>query len=154
MQFGNARLIEVMEASMNDASVAPKQTKDGIITYCNIHCFRVAKDLGFPYFWNDKQVRPMTANEQYNYMEGNPHLFSKIYDPIKATEMAHNGFLVYAALSDMPHGHICPISPSGEIVVSGKFNTAVPTCYNVGKENKLCGINYAFREMPNFYICV
>ena len=140
---------------MNDPDLQPKKTKAGITTFCNIHVFNVCRDLGYKYFWHEKQVRPFMANEIVAYMDNHPELFSKMYSPVKASEMACNGYLVIAGIKDTPHGHVAPISPSGILEVSGKWGGAqVPHCYNVGKENKLCGINFAFGEMPNFYICL
>ena len=94
------------------------------------------------------------ANECYDFMCANPHLFSKIHDPLKAASMAHNGYLVFAAIKDAPHGHIAPISPSGTLETSGSWKIQIPHCYNVGKQNKLMGINYAFSELPDFFIAI
>lgn len=154
MTFKISLLREVLEQSMNDPALQPTTTKSGLITYCNLHCYKVAQKLGYPYFYNDKLARPMMANEQIAYIMEHPHLFSKIYSPTKASEMAQEGFLVFAAVKDTPHGHICPLSPNGDFVESGNWKCKVPICANVGKTNGWMGINFAFSKdnFPDFYV--
>lgn len=146
--------IPVLKKVMDDAVNAPELQPSKGQTFCNIGAFRIAKDLGYNYFWDEAKVRPMLANECVDFMEKNPALFSKLFNPLTAWDMANNGYLVFAALKDVPHGHIVAVYPSQEMVTSGKWDCQVPLVANIGKENKVCGTNYAFKEIPNFYLCI
>lgn len=151
MTFDLCKLREQMDKVREDPAFAPAEG----VTFCNLATFRLLQNLGFPHFWNEKKERPMVANECVDFCEGNPDKFSKFYNPAKAHALANLGHLVLAAIKDMPHGHIAPIYPVMESVTSGKWpGQKIPKVSNVGEENKVMGLNYAFRDMPNFYLVI
>lgn len=154
MTFKTQVLKEVMEQSMNSPEFVPTKTKNGIITYCNLHCHRVLHDLGYDYFYNTTLKRVLLANEMVKYMDTHPHEFSKLYDPAIAASLANQGKLIIAGLSDVPSGHVCPIAVSGELVVSKQLGCAVPYAYNIGKKCGLISLNWIFTSLPNFYIVI
>jgi hypothetical protein len=71
-----------------------------------------------------------------------------------AYNLANAGYLIYAAQHGDIHGHLCAIYPIQELVTSGKLGCQVPMVNNIGKENKVFGLNWAFSEMPDFYLCI
>jgi hypothetical protein len=148
--FPIGKLKKAMDDLLADEALQPKKGA----TYCNIATFKLVQGLGFPYFWREKADRPMMANEMIDYMDTHPLQFSKLFNPITAYDMANNGYCVLAALKDQPHGHICAVAPIQQLITSGRFKCQVPTVCNIGKKNEYMGLNYAFSEMPNFYICL
>lgn len=150
MTFELAALKKALDAVREDPAFEPKNG----VTYCNMAAFKLVQDLGFNYLWNGKRNRPMLANECVDYFEAHPEQFSKFYSPMYAADLALRGHLVFAALKDTPHGHIAPVYPDQELVTSGKWRAQVPKVSNVGAENKIMGLNFAFGDMPNFYLVI
>ena len=151
--FPLGKLKNAMDEIVADPALQPDQPKKGI-TYCNIAIFKLVQGLGFPYFWNEKADRPMMANEIVDYMDAHPVQFSKLYNPLTAHDLANNGYLCLAALKDQPHGHIAACYPSQNLITSGKWRVQVGEVANVGRKNGVIGVNYAFSELPSFYICL
>jgi hypothetical protein len=156
MIFDIKLLKSKMDDARNDKALAPitnKKTKE-VTTFCNLACFRLVQDLGLPYYWNDALDRPMLANEAIGYMDDNPNQFSKFHDPVTAWELANKGHLIFAALKNIPHGHIAPVYPTPGMVTSGKWRIQVPYVSNVGIKNEIMGINFAFADIPDFYAVI
>lgn len=148
MKYDPKLLKKVMDAVRNDPALLPKDGK----TYCNFNAFRVAQELGQPLFWNEDANRIMLANEMVADMNDRPQIFSKFYQHDKAWELANEGYLIFAALASEGHGHIAPVYPSKEMVVSGKWGLVTVNLSNVGIRNDVMGANFCFASMPSYYL--
>lgn len=153
--FTIPELKKPMDEVVADPALQPDQPKKGM-TYCNIAMFRIIQGLNFNRFWHEKAERPMMANEMIDYMNSHPLEFSKLFNPITAYDMANNGYLVIAALSGIPHGHVTAIYPKQDLYTSGTLKAQVPYCCNVGPKKGfgIVPLSYAFREIPDFFICL
>lgn len=141
-------LKKAMDSVRNDPAL---KTKDGE-TFCNYNAFKVAQELGLALFWNNRNNRVMMANEMVSFMDANPQQFSKFTDHKRAWELTNEGYLIFAALADKPHGHIAPLYPSPGMETSGKWQAQVPFCSQVGARNDVMGLNYAFFLAPTYYL--
>ena len=121
-------------------------------TYCNMATFDILERFGLQRnFWDKEEKRIMLANEMCEVLD-------KTYihigcDCDKFPELINSNFLMIASWkNDNGHGHIAPIYPSRTRVFSNKWKKNVPLVGNVGYENGVMGLNWAFPEEPKIYI--
>ena len=142
-----------MDLMRQDKELLPVKNSDGTLTtFCNFNAYRICNALGLKLFWNQNASRCMTANEMYAFMAIHPEMFSHFKDNNLAFSLANQGWLIFAAQPEEAHGHIAPIYPSAGMVTSGKWNTQVPECSNIGISNQVFGINFAFADPPDFFV--
>ena len=115
-------------------------------TYCNFGVDGILKLLGINCFWDEKKKRLMLANEMFDYM-----VKSKDWNEISWNDSINNNGLVVLAIKANPHGHIAVVYPEGSCK-SGKWKCECPMVANIGKKNKICGANYAFRLKPEAFL--
>jgi len=115
-------------------------------TYCNIGTFMILRELGLHNdFVKDKSI--MLANEMYEMLKE-----KYVRVPIERVfKDLLSGKVFVACLPNKPHGHIAIIYPHDTKVFSLKWNISVPLCANIGKENGIIGLNWAFAEMPDLF---
>jgi hypothetical protein len=152
MTYDVAFLKKVMDKVRNEPAFRP--TKKA--TFCNLATHKLCCELGLPpFFWEDGENRPMMANEMVVTLETNPDKFSKFTDHARAWDLARKGHLVFAARSDHPHGHIAPLYPSEGMISSVKWKSnTIPLVSNVGVRNDVIGVNFAFAEVPGYYLVI
>jgi len=135
-------------------------------THCNSNAFRVVSALGLDLFYDPKEKRIMLANEMLSYMATPGRGFQsftvtkdgekEVQIPIthrQAWEAANAGRLVFAAQANPSgHGHIAPVYPSKDMVLSGNWRAECPFVSNVGKDVGVMGANYAFAKPPAYFI--
>lgn len=155
MTFNIVILKNIMDKVRNDPALAPVKNADGTTTtFCNFNAYNIAKALGLNMFWNSEANRPMMANEAVDYMLTNPARFLCFHNHLSAFTLVNQGHLVFAALKNTPHGHIVPVYPSVGMETSGKWMAQVPYCSNVGARNDIMGLNYAFADVPCYYLTI
>jgi len=120
-------------------------------TFCNYAVQAVCKKFGCD------SLNGLTANGMCNTILHLPDEWYKISGLI-AHGYANMGRFVIAALANKPQGHVATIYPSDMMAVSGKWRDnpktsrgKVPMCANVGPKNSIIGVNWAFREVPDYY---
>jgi hypothetical protein len=115
-------------------------------TYCNMGVNHVAMGLDYGKF------AKKLANEMVQIMERNAE-WAEISAEC-AKRLADDGRFVVAGRQDDPHGHVAVVLPNEKLIRSNKWNGLCPTVSNVGKENWICGANYAFSRMPKYYVWI
>ena len=129
---------------LGNTEILPKNGE----TYCNIGFWLMMKLLGHSIpFTNQAQNSPLLANEIIDILEKN---YKKI-DMDYCLNNVLSGNIFVCGLKAKEHGHIAVIYPMISPVISKKFKKEVPLVANIGKTNGIMGMNWAFREMPNFY---
>ena len=116
-------------------------------SYCNLAVHRICRGMKYEAFSG------MLANQIIDHMELK-WIKTSGSDPDRANSAqvaANIGDLAVAGLGGRKHGHVAVIAP-GNKVFSGRWNCYLPRCYNVGMRNGIMGCNYAFKEIPEFYI--
>lgn len=131
-----------------DNALLPSINKGGgLLTHCNEAVYRIAgMVLKREFFWKPPG-RIMLANEICDWLAKN----AEKQDTDVAFERAKVGKLVLAAQKGIPHGHVCALYPSPHKVFSGHWSKGVPICANVGKDNGIKGVNFAFSEEPGYF---
>lgn len=116
------------------------------MTFCNLAVNTVCSKLGYQAF------EGLFANEIVDIME---HSDKWITIPIgMAQTLANKGMVVIAGEKKFPHGHIVVIRAGNE-EYSQKWNIHVPKCMNIGENNFIDkGVNWAFKDMPKFYLYI
>ena len=136
-----------LEAEFEEMMVEGVKTMVLKRSFCNYMVARIAEDMGV------STLKDKLANSIYDYCS--THKDWAEVQPDVAFEGAKQGFLVVAALKGKVHGHTGVVFP-GLKVFSGKWNTYVPQIVQAsakyGQPNGIIGVNYAFREMPRFFI--
>ena len=112
-------------------------------TFCNIFVQRVSKEL------DCSSLNGLTANQIYDLC--NQDKDWSAVDPDVAHAGSKQGYLVIAAIKDRPHGHVAICYPS-LMVYSGKWRRYCPQVASVGAKNGIFGCNWAFKEMPTFFL--
>jgi hypothetical protein len=113
-------------------------------TYCNEFVNSVAKRMGC------RELEGKLANDMISHFETSGNWTLLAMD--KAQWIASVGSLVIACEKAVPHGHVCVIIPGIE-QRSIHWATPAPICANVGREVFIGkGVNWAFREVPKFYV--
>jgi len=142
------------------APVYNKKTHKISKTYCNLAVYQFCQYLHLPkeIFYNKKKKRIMTANEMYDFAKEKNDCFLDISKLINISftnvcnyVITHTDRIIFAIIKQNPHGHIAPIFPNEEIKFSAKWNCLVPMVANVGKEQNIMGLNYAFADKPDFF---
>ena len=116
-------------------------------TYCNLAVRYVAR--GFAEYTG---FRNFLANRMIKWMEDQPEWAT--VEPEVAKKCADDGKLVVAGTRGDPHGHVAVVLPGRALVPSGKWGGQWPVVSNVGKQNWICGANYAFSKRPKFYVLI
>ena len=115
-------------------------------TYCNFGVDGILRLLGIDCFFDDRKKRIMIANEMFDYMVG-----SKDWQEILWEDSIDNKGLVVLAIKAKLHGHIAVVYPTGTCK-SSKWGCIVPLVANIGKENVICGANWAFSDKPKAFL--
>ena len=118
-------------------------------TFCNYGVHEILSKLGFPEFcWDQsKAQRPMLANDIAEKCENE---LCEL-DIMNAFDAAKEGRIVLAAIKMPNHGHVAILYPFPAPYYSGKWKMEVPCVANIGKDNGIIPINWAFGAMPKFY---
>jgi hypothetical protein len=89
------------------------------------------------------------ANEMYDILNSK---FEKIdLDYCRLSIVSGNIFVACQKNPD-GHGHIAVIYPVITLSYSSKWKCAIPLCCNIGKENGIIGLNWAFGEkIPDIF---
>lgn len=141
---GAERIRRICHKILSDDGLNPNRD----ITYCNFAVYKILHHFNLHNnFWNEKEKRIMLANEMVDVLES-----KYIKMPIKEVWDNPNLLLVAGWKNPIGHGHICVIYPSKEHIFSNKWQMEVPLVCNVGFENRIMGLNYAFAERPNIYL--
>jgi hypothetical protein len=126
------------------ANPAFEMDMDGT-TFCNMALYAVCKELGLPL------PEGKTANELCDWLVTNRPRVSSA----EAHALAWRGEAVvatYRATGPGEHGHVALVYPFPTMVMSGKWGTTVPICANIGKDNGVMGVNYAFAVLPEYFL--
>ena len=117
-------------------------------TWCNYALNDALTQLGLPEFCRDNK-RLLLANDIVEKLERN----CKKIAFGDAGEAANKGDILVAGMKLPLHGHVAMIYPSPTSAISGKWGRAdIPFCANVGKENGVMPLNWAFGAIPNIYV--
>ncbi len=118
-------------------------------TYCNIAFYEIMKKFNLHnHFFNTKEKRIMMANE---IMDSLINKFPKVHIEDVKQKIIEGKQIFVAGIKENPHGHITVIYPVKSFVYSAKWKLEVPLCANVGIENAIMGLNYAFKNIPLFF---
>jgi hypothetical protein len=130
----------------NPAFVAKDITGDGKAeTFCNWGLQLLAESL-----WNYKGFAGKRANDIVQFVQTSKDW--KEVDGNEAHSAAGAGKLVIAGIAVQGGtGHVCLICDDN-MVFSSKWGKAVPVCVNVGRNNFIKGVNWAFATEPNYYV--
>ena len=117
-------------------------------TWCNFALNDILTHLGFPEFCR-KDKRLLLANDIIEKMEG----CCRSVAFGDAGLFANQGDILVAGMKMPGHGHVAMIYPSPTSAISGKWGRYdVPFCANVGKENGVMPLNWAFGAIPKIYM--
>lgn len=114
-------------------------------TYCNMAVWIVARVFGI-------DLHGMRANAIYKYLHG-----SKEWRQIdafhldEAHRLINEGRLVIATEKGILVGHVAVGCP-GPKVGSWKWKCKVFRVGNIGRDNGVMGLNYAFRQVPDIFV--
>jgi len=143
-----AKLTQLCNEGVKSPTFKPVES----VTYCNCFVAYVARGFGFRGFDG------LMANQIIDRMKDAADF--ALVAPKAAQDLANDGRLVIAGLKGevmqnghLDHGHVAVVYP-GSMLFSGKWNEDCPLLANVGKENKIFGANYAFREKPEYWAWV
>ena len=126
-----------------------EQLADGT-TFCNIalHAILTELDMG-AVVWDYERQRPMLANYIADKMEN----LCKELTFNEAFTKANEGSVVIAAMKMPYHGHVALVYPFPGRYTSGKWKRAdVPCVANIGKENGIMPLNWAFGGTPRLWL--
>ena len=138
-------LLNACHKTLADTSLLPK---DGV-TYCNIGVYNILQQLGLHgQFWNTQHNRIMLANEMEVVCRLNKIKISELV----AKNHSLLGRPCIAIRAADGHGHCCIVYPSETSVLSSKWSRYCPFVANIGKENAVMSSNYAFRDIPDYYV--
>jgi hypothetical protein len=136
------RLLDACCAAYDNPIFKPSGGK----TFCNQAVMYIAKSLGYGGFQAD-----CDANRIISIMETSAEW--QIIPMSEAQPAANRGNLVIACRRDIPHGHVAVVRP-GYATTSGKWGPGIPRVVNIGATNFIDkGVNYAFQDPPDFYVC-
>ena len=130
---------EICDYHIEDPDLIAREDK----TYCNVFVQRVCLDYGYA------GLKDRTANSIYDFCS-NSEDFVKI-GMDDAYKYSTDGMLCIAALKSTPHGHVAIVYPDLK-VFSGKWNMEVPRVASVGTKNGIMGVNYAFKDKPDYFL--
>ena len=117
--------------------------EDGV-THCNFAVQDVAKMMGY------KELDHRLANEICDFLSASKDWSKIVMGGVQ--DLANQGALVIAGMHGNPHGHVCVVRP-GLSKWSTKWNAPVPAVMNIGGSCFISkGINFAFRDIPDFYV--
>lgn len=133
-----------------------KQADGTLKTFCNIAAWDFAESIGCGKFFSNKLRRPMLVEEIYVLVHALGGSWRKISD-IEAITLATEGNFVIAIQRGKPgivdlEDHIVVVLPG--TIFSKKWNKKVPLCLNIGKENFIRGINFAFKTEPEYFLWI
>lgn len=123
--------------------IDPSMEPGNGLTHCNQGVMQICEENGIEDFLG------MTANQIYALMFKSPK-----WQPIpmeRASAAACDGIMVIAAIKGNPHGHVTVVYPMLSQVYSGKWGEDCPLVCNIGKKNQICGVNFAFEDIPDFF---
>ena len=130
------------------------QPQDGK-TYCNFAAAYVAGQYG--YHELEFAGKPLLANLQIDVIRGSLD-WRKISGWENCQQLQNVGKLIFFVKKAPTHGHLCFGVPSTKggapMAQSSAYRCAVPFGANVGRQNSIRGINYAFRadDPPDAYL--
>lgn len=119
-------------------------------TWCNYAVHAILSQFGLGDFVLDpERKRPMLANYMAEKLENTCRELT--FD--EAFTKANEGALIVAALKMPYHGHVAVIYPHPGRYTSGKWQRAdVPFVANVGKDNGVMPLNWAFGAAPRLWL--
>ena len=134
-------------AVLSNASFNPKP--DGT-TWCNFAVHHILNRFSYgSLVWDEKRERPMLAN----YMADKLESTCRELTFNEAFQKANSGALVVAALKMPGHGHVAVLYPFPGRYTSGKWGRAdIPCVANVGKDNGVMPLNWAFGTKPRLWL--
>lgn len=147
------QLIQVQDSIWESKKYLPGRLDDGReVTYCNLAVQAVLNAYGYHYLdahLADAMMIVMRKSDDFKAV------------PVADCQfMANRGTVVVAGLDSRQlkqgAGHVCTLTP-GEEEWSGHWNCRVPVCLSIGREGinfRTKGVNWAFRDMPEFYAWV
>lgn len=140
------KIRNVCHKVLANTNLFPKEGK----TFCNIGTYYILDELGYGHYFFDTQAKmPKLANEMNLTLKRH---FKKLELNNLSSDYLESGNIFIASIYNAPHGHIAIIYPTKTKVFSFKWNTSVPLCANIGKENGIIGLNYAFDEKPDIFL--
>lgn len=118
-------------------------------TFCNFGVHDILAQLGAPKFClTDDGARWLMANEIIEKCEATG---LRKLNCTEAFDEAKMGTLILAGMRMPEHGHVAVVYPFPAAYFSGKWSRSVPCVANIGKENGVMPVNWAFGAMPIFY---
>jgi len=132
-------------AALGNANFNPRH--DGT-TWCNHAVYHILDRFGYgSLVWGPD--RPLLANEMADKLEQTCRELT--FD--EAFQKANSGALVVAALKAPGHGHVAVVYPFPARFTSGKWmRWDIPCVANVGKENGVMPLNWAFGAKPRLWL--
>lgn len=129
------------------------------VTDCNRFVYDVLSQFGYTKFWDEKEKRPILANDMYDAFLMNGDWIEVAGDI--AQFHANNGALVIAGWKNLDggHGHVCVVRP-GIAESSGSWHVtteSVPKVANVS-DPELCRLDrkasFAFSsdKIPKYFV--
>jgi len=131
---------------LGNPNLLPKDGK----TFCNIGFYLIISELGHPILFRHKTTKePLTANGMIDVLE---QKFEKVSIE-KCLNDLMRGYIFVAGAKGNPHGHIAIIYPTIYQYWSNSYNSFVPFVANIGKENAIMPLSFAFSRdnKPNIY---
>jgi hypothetical protein len=119
-------------------------------TFCNLAVHAILDRFGLgALVWDQERGRPMLANYMADKLESACRELT--FD--EAFGEANKGSLVVAALKMPGHGHVAVVYPFPARFTSGKWmRWDIPCVANVGKENGVMPLNWAFGAKPRLWL--
>ena len=119
-------------------------------TWCNYAVHSVLAEFGLGDFvWDKERARPMLANCMAEKLAASCRELT--FE--EAFSEAGKGSLVVAALKMPGHGHVAVVYPFPGRYTSGKWGRAdIPCVANVGAQNGVMPLNWAFGTKPRLWL--
>ena len=121
-------------------------------TFCNLAVHEILTRLRLPAFCidpNTPEKRPYLANDLAEKLETS----CRELNFEEAHRLALDGAVILAALKMLGHGHVAVVYPTKFMAASGKWGrTDIPFVANVGKENGVMPLNWAFGARPRLWL--
>ncbi len=148
------RALQLLDACLeayDNWHVSKDVTGDGKAeTFCNFSVDHVLARMGYVKMRNP-DGKPMMANQMIDFLTRKVDDWQKI-EMGAAQDLANDGRVIIAGISEEPHGHVVVVRPGLEDL-SGKWGVKVPKVSHVGARSYIGrGVNHAFKEIPMFWM--
>jgi len=142
--MNNIAFKKLLKLTVEDIDLQPKQVGGTLFTYCNIGSAFILSCFGSDILWRDNE-HAFLANKQIEIIKSSDS-FVKV-SMNDASALAQENKLVFACQSKKGgHGHICALYPKPS-EMSGHWGGYVPIVANVGKENFVKKLSYAWKSV-------